>query len=119
MIVQKLSGEIDDKKATVIIDGFKHTVDDDLYDTEKLYHFFDVLEELRFSDMLFFIELYKKRKYTFIQEDGVKTYQKNKFIRLGLIEDPIDGGSFDDEPVEEDIEFTEFGHEFYNKFKFE
>ena len=78
-----------------------------------------MLDELRFSDMLFLIELYKKRKYTFAQGDGVKTYQRIKFIRLGLIEINIDLGSFDNEPIEEDIEFAEFGHEFYNLFKTE
>ena len=117
LIVQKLSREIEDEKVTVIIDGFEHVVDETLHDIEKLYHFYDVLEELRYSDMLFLVELYKKRKYTFTKQDAVKIYQKNKFIRLGLLVDIIDGGGFDDEPIEEIIEFSEFGQEFYDLFK--
>ena len=117
LIVQKLSKEHEDKKATVIIDGFEHTIDENLHNTEKLYHFYDVLEELRYSDMLFFAELYKKKKYTFTKYDGVKTYQRTKLIRLGLLVDSIDLGTFDDEPIEEDIEFTEFGQDFYELFK--
>ena len=72
---------------------------------------------MRYSDMLFLVELYKKRKYTFTKQDAVKIYQKNKFIRLGLLVDIIDGGGFDDEPIEEIIEFSEFGQEFYDLFK--
>jgi len=117
LIVQKLSKELEDEKVTVIIDGFEHVVDETLHDIEKLYHFYDVLEELRYSDMLFLVELYKQRKYTFTEDDAVKIYQKNKFIRLGLIVDDINAGGFDNEPIEEDINFTEFGHEFYDLFK--
>lgn len=117
LIVQKLSRELEDEKVTVIIDGFEHVVDETLHDIEKLYHFYDILEELRYSDMLFLVELYKKRKYTFTEDDAVKIYQKNKLIRLGLIVDDINAGSFDNEPIEEDINFTEFGQEFYDLFK--
>ena len=119
LIVQKLSKENEDEKITVIIEGFEHVVDEDLYNIEELYHFYDVLDELRYSDMMFFVELYKKKKYVFDKYNGVQTYQRNKLIRLGLIVDNLDLGTFDNESLEEIIEFTKFGHDFYDFFKLE
>ncbi|WP_432356967.1 hypothetical protein [Sporosarcina sp. UB5] len=58
LIVKKLMEEDEDVKAKVIIDGFEHLIDDDLNEIEKIYHYYDVLSELRYSDIRLFVENY-------------------------------------------------------------
>src|SRR5690606_35955950 len=43
LIVNQIMNEDEDQKVKVIIDGFEHTVDNDLYEIEKIYHYYDVL----------------------------------------------------------------------------
>ncbi|MBU8772020.1 hypothetical protein [Cytobacillus oceanisediminis] len=138
LIVKQLMNEDQDEKAKVIIDGFEYVIDNDLNEIERIYHYYDVLSELRYSDILMLIEDYmpyemrknltlniklpteeELRSSEYQEGETIKTYQKNKMVRLGLLENRVvnvDGGDFNDEGkmslIEEKIVITPFGINF-------
>lgn len=148
LIVKKLMDDDEDEKAKVIIDGFEYVIDNELNDIERLYHYYDVLSELRYSDIMLFIKKYmpyylrdpdnavldmeplptieelETGKYK--EKQAITTYQINKFVRLGLLANEIvgiDGGSFDEDEENEFIKqktnITDFGLRFIEFFALE
>lgn len=100
LIVKELMDDDEDEKAKVIIDGFEHFIDNDMYEIERIYHYYDVLSELRYSDIMMLVEKYypngksKDIRMTFklpiekeeiSEEKAIRIYQKNKLVRLNLI----------------------------------
>ncbi|MCZ2258081.1 hypothetical protein [Sporosarcina sp. G11-34] len=142
LIVKKLIEEDEDIKATVIIDGFEYVIDNGINEIERFYHYYDVLSELRFSDIVILIEDYmpyemrknpslkikfptdeEMRSNKYKEQETIKTYQKNKMVRLGLIENRvanIDGGDFNEEGkmslIREKTIITDFGIRFLKFF---
>ncbi|MBA5714898.1 hypothetical protein DT035_08640 [Bacillus subtilis] len=141
LIVKSLMEDDEELKAKVIIDGFEYVIDNDLHDIERIYHYYDVLDELRFSDMMRFVyympqdagkELKLKinlatseeqRTSSYQEGKAIQVYQLNKLIRLGLIEQEIvgiDGGSFDESEsndfVQHKTQNTDFGKRFFEFF---
>lgn len=108
LIVNQIMNEDEDTKAKVIIDGFEHIVDNDLDKIEKIYHYYDVLAEMRYSDILRFARNYTpyewrdalvldmdffdyndltpEQKTAYHERKAIETYQKNKYLRLGLLD---------------------------------
>lgn len=52
LLIKQIYEEDEDAKIPIIINGFEYTVDESIEEMEKIYHFFDVLEELRMSDII-------------------------------------------------------------------
>lgn len=147
LIVNKIMEDDEDKKAKVIIDGFEHIIDNDLKEIERVYHYYDVLSELRYSDIVLLVDKYmpyemrknrnlninlvdtremdraelKKHK----EMEAIQRYQINKFIRLGLLVDEminIDGGDFlinPDDTLESRVKLSDFGRRFLEFFSIE
>jgi hypothetical protein len=111
LIVKSLMEDDEDTKAKVIIDGFEYIVDQELNEIERIYHYYDVLSELRYSDILMLIKRYmpfemrknptlnlnlvmeedlsKEERVKFKEMEAIEKYQVNKFLRLGLILDEM------------------------------
>lgn len=111
LIVKQLMNDDEDKKAKVIIDGFEYVVDNELNEIEQIYYYYDVLSELRYSDMLFFVDKYmpfemkknpnlninlamsedmnKTERKKLKEKEAIENYQTNKLLRLGLIIDDM------------------------------
>lgn len=111
LIVKQLMNEDQDEKAKVIIDGFEYVVDNEMKEIERIYHYYDVLSEMRYSDILMFIkrympfemrnnpsinidlvmleELSKEERVMYKEMEVIEKYQVNKFLRLGLILDEM------------------------------
>ncbi|WP_349346502.1 hypothetical protein [Priestia megaterium] len=148
LIVKHLMDEDEDAKSKIIIDGFEYTIDNDLKEIERVYHYYDVLSDLRYSDIMVFVDTYmpyhmrknKGLKFNFpsleeMQSSEFKkkqamnkiinTYQTNKLLRLGLIEShitTIDAGGFTEDDkggVEQETKITEFGVQFLKFFSIE
>jgi hypothetical protein len=138
LIVKKLMEEDEDIKASVIIDGFEYVIDNDINEIERVYHYYDVLAELRFSDIAMLVEDYmpyemrknpslniklptdeEMRSNKYKEQETIKTYQRNKMVRLGLLENRvanIDGEDFNEKGqmslIKERTIITDFGIRF-------
>ncbi|WP_045518111.1 hypothetical protein [Neobacillus niacini] len=149
LIVKSLMEDDEDSKAKVIIDGFEYIIDNDLYEIERIYHYYDVLSELRYSDIMIFVKMYmpyemrkeslkasivlyspedmnKHERNLFYEKEAIGVYQQNKLIRLGLVESKVanvDGGDFNDKGqmslIEEKNVITDFGIRFLKFFSIE
>ncbi|WP_324657524.1 hypothetical protein SA286_14690 [Bacillus altitudinis] len=149
LIVKKLMDEDEDSKAKVIIDGFEYIIDNDIFEIERIYHYYDVLSELRYSDIMIFVKKYmpyEMRKETlkasielivlenlnkheqnlYYEKEAIGVYQQNKLIRLGLVESKVanvDGADFNEKGqmslIEEKIVITDFGIRFLKFFSIE
>ncbi|WP_215113412.1 hypothetical protein [Exiguobacterium sp. s63] len=64
VIVSKILNEPQEEKIKVIIDGFEHLVDKNITDLDTIFHYYDVLEELRLADIVFLIKNYKPIDYS-------------------------------------------------------
>ncbi|MGG0789268.1 hypothetical protein ABE132_11155 [Peribacillus simplex] len=109
LIVKKLMDDDEDNKSKVIIDGFEYVIDNELKEIERIYHYYDVLSELRYSDIMMLVDEYmpfEMRKYLklninlkteeemrsaeYKEELTINAYQKNKMVRLGLLENKVE-----------------------------
>lgn len=59
VIVSKILNESQEEKIKIIIDGFEHLVEKNITDLDTIFHYYDVLEELRLADIVFLIKNYK------------------------------------------------------------
>lgn len=103
LIIKQIYEEDEDSKIPIIINGFEYTVEQAVEEMEKIYHYFDVLEELRVSDIirLFdnyvpgyrrpqtvnngpFVETPELRKEVH-ERNTLNKYMDHKLERLGLI----------------------------------
>jgi hypothetical protein len=134
LIVKKLMEEDEDEKAKVIIDGFEHFIDEDLNEIEKIYHYYDVLSELRYSDIMLFVERYmplsmrnttelrlniqipspeEMRSGAYKEKKSINSYQTNKLERLGLIQTIAFSNDDDEDDItKQDTPITNFGKQF-------
>ena len=101
VIVSKILNEPEEEKIKIIIDGFEHSIDKEITDLDDIFYYYDVLEKLRFSDIVFLIKTYpltqKKesnmsqqiRHYKsfeeFLDREPFAIYVNNKLQNLGLI----------------------------------
>ncbi|MYL54185.1 hypothetical protein GLW08_12640 [Pontibacillus yanchengensis] len=112
LIVRHLIEDEEDEKAKVIIDGFQHVVDQDIEELERIYHYYDILEQMRFSDLVYLFKKYEHqytgdpatfkvpdyrfRRYEESDDErerrdelyDINFYQLNKFARLTLTTEP-------------------------------
>lgn len=149
IIMKQLMDDDEDEKAKAIIDGFEHIVDENIYEVEKIYHFYDVLDQLRIADMyLLAKEYYPKdnnlrnvrlrpmrleprmpRDLRFMEEqsekESLKTYQQNKLQRLGLLDEHVNievktkSRINTSENVDKSYTLSSFGKRFIDFFKIE
>jgi len=102
LIIKQIYEEDEESKIPIIINGFEHTVDEAVEEMEKVYHFFDVLSELRVSDITRLFNKYvpgyyrpraKDRPIAYDRQimeqlherESLNTYIDNKLERVGLI----------------------------------
>ncbi|WP_017795738.1 hypothetical protein [Oceanobacillus kimchii] len=135
LIFKKLFEEDEDIKASVVIGGFEYIIDHGINEIETIYHYYDVLAELRFSDIIILVEDFmpyemrknpslkinfptneEMRSNKYKEQQTINTYQKNKMVRLGLLEnrvDNIDGEDYKGKSlIKEEIIITDFGKRF-------
>lgn len=138
LIVKKLMEDDEDEKAKVIIDGFEYFIDNNLKEVERIYHYYDVLTELRYSDIILLIDRYfptdmrkikplqstwfinEWERARYQEKDAIINYQVNKLIRLGLLKEEevfIDEG-YTRESIYKVI-ITDFGRRFLEFFAFD
>ena len=143
LIVKKLMEDDEDLKAKVIFNGLEHIIDNHLKEIERIYHYYDVLSELRYSDIMIFVEKYmpyemrrslelniklpsekEMRSERYREQQAIEKYQITKLIRLGLLEEAIveiDGGGFTDDKgeVKYKTKVSSFGRRFLEFFSIE
>ncbi|KKB35220.1 hypothetical protein [Bacillus thermotolerans] len=144
LIVKKLMEDDEDLKAKVIFNGLEHIIDNHLKEIERIYHYYDVLSELRYSDIMIFVEKYmpyemrrslelniklpsekEMRSERYREQQAIEKYQITKLIRLGLLEEAIveiDGGRFTDDDkggVKYKTKISSFGRRFLEFFSIE
>lgn len=136
LIINQILNEDEDLKVKVIIDGFEHIVDNDLHQIEKIYHYYDVLGELRYSDIMLFVKRYtpnemrkerkldihlatqnERRTQEYMESQAIKEYQRNKFMRLGLLREDFSGEG--NESLKYKTGISEFGVRFLLMFSME
>lgn len=137
-IIGTLMDDDEDAKSKVMIDGFEHIIDNNILEAERIYHYYDVLSELRYSDIMLFVEEYMpadmkkdplnikfnlhKLRDEYKELRVIEKYQINKFLRLGLIEDkannrPRSGMTFATiNPHESTVQISDFGRQFLEFF---
>lgn len=117
VIVSKILNEPQEEKIKIIIDGFEHLIDKNITDLDTIFHYYDVLEELRLADIVFLIKNYKPIDYSKAtlniklddptemyhlsqserreleerkaEKRDVERYLVNKLERLGLVSEEI------------------------------
>lgn len=144
LIVNQLMEDDEDKKSKIILDGFEYILDEDIQEIEKIYHFYDVLNQLRIADIYILTKEYSSLKrrsgfdlshlsqksykqFHFMESDteqeSINNYQKNKLQRLGLLDEKIKVKPKNRQSVsgKEDIEreynLSSFGKRFIDFFK--
>jgi hypothetical protein len=105
LIIKQIYEEEEDSKIPIIINGFEYTVDEAFEEMEKVFHFFDVLAELRVSDILRlfnkYVPGYNRPRPTnnvlgfrdetpevmeeLHERESLNNYIDNKLERLGLV----------------------------------
>jgi hypothetical protein len=102
IIFNKLVNEEQDEKVPILLQGFEHILDENIRDLEEIFHFYDVLEEMRISDILHLFELYNphtnwelkveelksalENNDAYQKQKDIERYIKNKLVRLGLLD---------------------------------
>lgn len=109
LILKALCEEDEEGKENIYINGFEYTVDKGIKEMEKVFHYFDVLAELRISDIVYLLQRYGPKdddkpfkikfgmdveryhsdeayKDEYKERQDLKRYTDNKFVRLGLVE---------------------------------
>lgn len=125
IIIKKMLDEPQEEKIKIIIDGFEHAIDKNISKQEIIFHYYDVLEELRMADIVFMCTNYLvKKEVTRIlspseeekAQKHVERYMANKLVRLGLLIEKAD-----DEQTTYDVlkEVTKIrtGYEYAAKFR--
>lgn len=141
LIMKQIMDEDEDEKVKVVIDGFEHIVDEDFEEMELIYHYYDVLAELRYNDIVKFIKKYmpyecrenltldidlekfedlsREEQDLQKEKDAIEKYQENKFLRLGLLKDlifsPNEEGVISlnaNRTYDSSVEISEFGKRF-------
>lgn len=103
LIIKQIYEEDEESKIPIIINGFEYTVDEAVEEMEKVYHFFDVLSELRVTDITRLFNKYVPGYHSlrpanngpFVETQEIReqlrerksldTYIDNKLERVGLI----------------------------------
>lgn len=62
IIIKKIMDEPQEDKIKIIIDGFEQTIDKNISKEDVVFHFYDVLEELRIADIVFLCDNYLEKK---------------------------------------------------------
>ncbi|MDX5577440.1 hypothetical protein [Streptomyces sp. ID01-9D] len=111
-VLKHLNEEDEDSKIPMYINGFEYTVDEGIEEMEMIYHYYDVLAELRTSDIVRLfkrftpgkklrIDLYDPTKFDNdleyrkkeLEKRTTEAYIDNKLIRLHLakviVDDPV------------------------------
>lgn len=126
VIVSKILNEPQEEKIKIIIDGFEHSIDKEITDLDVIFYYYDVLEELRFSDIAFLSKNYpltqkkesnisqQSRHYKnfeeFLDREPFAIYVNNKLQNLGLIREKEDRNVSSEIVIPYD--FTPFGKKF-------
>jgi len=103
LILKLICEEDEDGKENIYINGFEYTVDEGIEEMEKVFHYFDVLAELRISDIVHLFKRFGSNKQIRLDKDferyhndsayrkeysekiDLETYMMNKLVRLGII----------------------------------
>jgi hypothetical protein len=52
IILNKILNHEQTEKISVMLNGFEHIIDEDILDTDKIFHYYDVLSEMRLSEIV-------------------------------------------------------------------
>ncbi|QHE62222.1 hypothetical protein FHE72_15260 [Rossellomorea vietnamensis] len=60
IILNKILNDEQSEKISVMLNGFEHIIDENILDTDKIFHYYDVLSEMRLSEIVHLTEGYVK-----------------------------------------------------------
>lgn len=107
IILNKILNDEQTEKISVMLNGFEHIIDEDILDTDKIFHYYDVLSEMRLSEIVHLTEIYVKplenarnpyklklnplrlnlqRTEEEKERVDLERYMDNKLHRLGILE---------------------------------
>jgi hypothetical protein len=81
IILNKILNDEQTDKISVMLNGFEHIIDEGILDTDKIFHYYDVLSEMRLSEIVHLTEEYVKP-----MENARNPYNKIRLnpIRLNI-----------------------------------
>lgn len=105
IVLNKIINEEQPEKISVILNGFEYIIDNNMIELDKIFHYYDVLEEMRLSEIFHLAEKYVKPmemvkspgkyelklniKLEYTEEDreqeDLERYMDNKLFRLGIL----------------------------------
>lgn len=108
LILNYICEEDEDEKVSIYINGFEYTIDQGIAELETVFHYYDVLAELRISDMVRLFNQYIPKRHDKLElklnlrdfvkyendpkyrdewnaKEDITKYIDNKLIRLGLV----------------------------------
>ncbi len=105
IIFNRMLNEEQDEKIPIILQGFEHILDEEIKEIEEVYYFYDVLSELRISDIFYLTERYNveyrgyndplRIKTPRLRDENPEKYHKrkdlnnyisNKLLQLGVLQ---------------------------------
>ena len=146
LILKLICEEDEEGKENIYINGFEYVVDEGIEEMEKVFHYFDVLAELRISDIVHLFKRFGSNIQIKLDKDheryhndlayrkeydekiDLETYMMNKLVRLGIVKieqvdalkeinDSIEFGTNRRRSREPRILLTSFGKRFIEFFK--
>jgi hypothetical protein len=133
LILDRIKTELEDAKIPILLNGFTYCLKEDINDLDRIYHYYDVLSQLRISDIILLLEEFmptsaygvsklniKLRTRTLNNEEKeeklMSEYQINKLLKLTLVEQKVRTRN------RHRLEMSEFGHffvEFFHHHQFD
>ncbi|GAB6440297.1 hypothetical protein bcgnr5372_63730 [Bacillus luti] len=106
IILNKIMNDEQEEKIKIILNGFEYIIDNEILDSDKIFHYYDVLAEMRLSEIVHLtnkyvvimemlknpgkMELKLDLKMEYTAEDkereDLERYMNNKLFRLGILE---------------------------------
>lgn len=103
LILKLICEDDEDDKTNIYINGLEYVVEESIEEMEKVYHYFDVLSELRISDIVHLFAQFGRGNKNELNKDyerydndptyrkeynekiSLETYMTNKLVRLGIV----------------------------------
>jgi len=107
IILNRIVNDEQSEKIKIILNGFEYIIDNEILNLDKIFHFYDVLAEMRLNEIVHFTEKYVEPMMKFEQDpnnlrlnlslkleyseedfenEDLERYMNNKLFRLGILE---------------------------------
>ncbi|MEB8799666.1 hypothetical protein [Bacillus cereus] len=110
IVLNRIMNDEQAEKLKIILNGFEYIIDNDILDFDKIFHYYDVLAEMRLSEIVHLTEKYvvpmemmknpekmklniqlkmdytEEEKEAEKEREDLKRYMDNKLFRLGILQ---------------------------------